>query len=185
MAICASDLALPAIGRAGERRNEATQTTISAAEGVAPEVIGGGLCHPGVPFRMDAPTPGFVIAPDQEQVRPNLRLWVWHREETGERLIVQILKGSRWNPDGFRDFVRGIKSSASDGSTLLGERVSTEATPYEGILSFALEQGGQIDQRCLSHGPTQDPSWVVCVGTVAVDGSAFQALRDSLTLASC
>ena len=170
---------LEAVGNSDARREQ----LITDAEGAAPVVSGQKICHSSVPFQLLLSSSTFALLPELSRERPNLRMWVWEEDSTGERVLVQVMKLATTSPADFERFIRGVKSSAP--GELLGESVDVASVPYSADLSFSFQNGARFDQRCLAQGASRRHSWIVCVGTVSADSSGLQEVRESLQLSSC
>lgn len=141
---------------------------------------GGMIRHLGVGFGFSDPGSDFVLLPKLGSAAGNSRAWGWESTATGERVVASVNRGAGPDAKAFREFIRGIRSSLSEGGAVESESVQTEQRPYVADFAVALPRGYAFDMRCLGLLSVDRQPSIVCVTTVSLDHQTLAPIRESL-----
>lgn len=177
-------------------RDKADSAPLTVAEKQRPALSGSQsrFCHPALGFSFPDPGPDFAVSEDlEEKLRSadtpaNLNRWIWENSDTGERILVQVIKGVGRTESSFRDFTAGLKRGFTKNGrvSIQTESLQWNAVRGEFNLTASLANGVYVESRCLSRGPQgYRPPIAVCVQTIAGTGDPLRKIRAGLEVAAC
>jgi hypothetical protein len=152
------------------------------------------LCQSALGFSFPDPGGDFAPAPDLEArlQKPgfpaNASQWVWTSSGTGERILVQAIKGVGRTEGDFNDFTAGVKNglTSSGKVSLADERLHWTDGHGEYTVSGSFTNGVHLQMRCLSRGPEGGhPPLAVCLQTFTAGGEALREVEAGLEVAAC
>ena len=143
------------------------------------------MCQPAIGFSLKDPGQRFTLRPELSNAAGNVRVWGYQSDETGERVLVTIVKAMGEMPDGFGQFFAGVRQSVTEGGSLEEESLDIQSRPYVGSLAAKFPNGNSYAARCIGTGDTGAMPWSICVATVSYDHEALRELRESLGIRQC
>jgi hypothetical protein len=177
-------------------RSQADAGPMKAAEKEHParEASRPRLCQTALGFSFPDPGEAFAPSPSLEEklrtqgLPANAGLWMWTSSGTGERILVQAIKGIGWTESSFSSFTAGVKKGLAESGkvSLADERLHWTEGRGEYTVSGSLANGVHIQMRCLSRGQDGNrPPLAVCLQTFTGDGEALREVGAGLEVAAC
>jgi hypothetical protein len=177
-------------------RDQADSAPLTAAERQrpAPARSQTRLCHPALGFSFPDPGPSFGVSEALEErsgaadTPANLGQWMWENEDTGERILVQVIKGVGRTESSFRDFAAGLKRGFTKNgrASIETESLQWNAGRGEFNLTASAPNGAHVESRCLARGPQgYRPPIAVCVQTIVGTGDPLREIRAGLDVVAC
>jgi hypothetical protein len=176
-------------------RNTADSSPMTAAEQENParEASRPRFCQSTLGFSFPVAGGNFVLSGLEEKspkaaLPPNVSRWLWTSPVTGQRILVQAIKGIGRTEEDFTDFTRGLKKGLNESgkASLADEHQTWTNGRGEFTITGRFTNGVHLRMRCLSRGPAGDrPPLTVCLQTFTGTEDDLQDVGAGLELAPC